>query len=126
MRTDVYQIVTDKIIQRVKKEVLPCTTRFYGPRNALRGAGQMEGIDVRIPTAGTERETTANQKAELTIAKIPNRPRIERQKQSKHIENLYVNLPQNTTLLFPPTSTGFDPYGNPEGNTAENSGKQNP
>jgi hypothetical protein len=30
-------------------------------------------------------------------------------RRSKHIENLYVEPPQNTTLLFPPTSTSFYP-----------------
>ena len=45
---------------------------------------------------------------------------------SKHIENLYVDPPQNATLLLPPTSTGFYADGNSPRKTLENSGKQNP
>jgi antirestriction protein ArdC len=37
----------------------------------------VEGIDAQIPTAGTERESTANQEAELIVANMPNPPRIE-------------------------------------------------
>src|SRR4029077_1404699 len=33
----------------------------------------------------------------------------------KHIENLYLERPQKTTLLLPPTSTGFYPDGNSPG-----------
>jgi hypothetical protein len=45
---------------------------------------------------------------------------------SKHIETLYLEPPQKTTLLLPPNSTGFYPDGNSPGKTLENSGKQNP
>lgn len=33
-------------------------------------------------------------------------------RRSEHIENLYVEPPQNTTLLFPPISADFYPDGN--------------
>jgi hypothetical protein len=47
------------------------------------------------------------------------------QKYSKHMQKLHVDPPQNTTLLLPPTSTGFYPDGIPEENTMGNSGKFN-
>jgi hypothetical protein len=36
-----------------------------------------------------------------------------------HIKTLYVEPPQNTTLLLPPTSTGFTLLEIPQGNTME-------
>jgi hypothetical protein len=45
---------------------------------------------------------------------------------SKHMQTLYVEPPQNTTLLLPPTSAGFYPDGNSPGKYMENSGKQKP
>jgi hypothetical protein len=42
------------------------------------------------------------------------------------METLYVDRPQNTTLLLPPTSIVFHPDGDFPGKNMENSGKPNP
>jgi antirestriction protein ArdC len=70
-------IVYWNFVERTEKETGDVKSVPFLKYFSVFNAEQVEGIDAQIPTAGTERETTANQEAELIVADMPNRPRIE-------------------------------------------------
>jgi antirestriction protein ArdC len=66
-----------KFVERIDKETREVKSVPFLNHFSVFNAEQVDGIAAQIPTAGTERETTANQEAELIVADMPKRPRIE-------------------------------------------------
>jgi antirestriction protein ArdC len=70
-------IVHWNFVERTDKETGEVKSVPFLKYFSVFNAEQVEGINSQIPAAGTERETTANQEAELIVANMAYRPRIE-------------------------------------------------
>src|ERR1700730_7047907 len=70
-------IVYWNFVEREDKETGETKSVPFLKYFSVFNAEQVEGIDAQIPTAVTERETTANQEGELIVSNMPSRPRIE-------------------------------------------------